>query len=290
MKQAVKSGFLGVAAFAAVVFLAQPVAIAGASSSSEVQEIAREAYVYAYSPVYAYRYLYDEVFNENSRNYIGDFNKIRNCQRLNTPEDTMITPNVDTPYTRLWLDLRAEPIVVTLPKITPDDRYYVVQAISLDHYNLDFTGTRTVGQEGGSVIYVGPRYSGPIPSGLGRVVISLTDFVYLQGRILVFNQDDMKNVAALQDGITLKPLSAVLGQPKAASAEQFQPMPWTSDDEGLRSAKTLGSGLIDHNQKITAAAMQMADMKVWAQRSYRVWMRRQSLIRPNMFSILWRCL
>ena len=29
----------------------------------------------------------------------------------------------------------------------------------------------------------------------------------------------------------------------------------------------LGSGLIDHNQKMTVAAMQMADMKVWAHRS-----------------------
>jgi hypothetical protein len=29
----------------------------------------------------------------------------------------------------------------------------------------------------------------------------------------------------------------------------------------------LGSGLIDHSQKMTAAAIQMADMKVWAHRS-----------------------
>jgi hypothetical protein len=29
----------------------------------------------------------------------------------------------------------------------------------------------------------------------------------------------------------------------------------------------LGSGLIDQSQKMTVAAMQMADMKVWAQRS-----------------------
>jgi hypothetical protein len=33
---------------------------------------------------------------------------------------------------------------------------------------------------------------------------------------------------------------------------------------------TLGSGLIDHIQKMTMAAMAIADMKVWAQRSYRV--------------------
>ncbi len=30
---------------------------------------------------------------------------------------------------------------------------------------------------------------------------------------------------------------------------------------------SLGSGLIDHNQKMTVAAIAMADMKVWAQRS-----------------------
>ncbi len=34
-----------------------------------------------------------------------------------------------------------------------------------------------------------------------------------------------------------------------------------------RHAVKLGSGLVDHSQKMTVAAMQMADMKVWAQRS-----------------------
>ncbi len=49
----------------------------------------------------------------------------------------------------------------------------------------------------------------------------------------------MKNVAALQDGITLKTLSETLGQPKAKPAEKFEPKPWTNDDEVLRSVKTL---------------------------------------------------
>ena len=230
--------------FSALVFSVLSLVDATRAAASEVtppelQQIAREAYVYAYSPVYAYRFLQDEVFNEKSVSYIGEFNKIRNYQRLNTPEDTMFTPNVDTPYTRVWLDLRAEPVVVTLPKITPDNRYYVLQATSLDHHNLDFTGTRTIGQDGGSIVYVGPRYSGAIPNGVGRVVVSPTDFVYLQGRILVFNPDDMKNVVALQDGITLRPLSEALGQLRARAAEKFQLKPWTNDDEALKSVKTL---------------------------------------------------
>ena len=45
-----------------------------------------------------------------------------------------------------------------------------------------------------------------------------------------------------------------------------------------------------HNQKMTVAAMQMALMKVWAQRSYRVAMRRQSLSLPNIRSMRLRCL
>ena len=41
------------------------------------------------------------------------------------------------------------------------------------------------------------------------------------------------------------------------------------------------------NQKMTVAAMQMAEKQVWAQRSYRVAMRRQSFRRPKVFSMRW---
>jgi hypothetical protein len=37
--------------------------------------------------------------------------------------------------------------------------------------------------------------------------------------------------------------------------------------EAVLFAVALGSGLIDHIQKMTIAAITMADMKVWAQRS-----------------------
>jgi hypothetical protein len=59
---------------------------------------------------------------------------------------------------------------------------------------------------------------------------------------------------------------------------QFDPAPCGFD--GFASAEVhfgrlyisdaLGSGLIDQIQKMTMAAMAIADMNVWAQRSYRV--------------------
>ena len=72
----------------------------------------------------------------------------------------------------------------------------------------------------------------------------------------------------------------------------FEVPEWVMADgsvrQGLDEQAMLGSGLIDQSQKMTAAAMQMAEKKVWAHRWYRVAMRRQSLSLPNMFSILWR--
>jgi hypothetical protein len=48
-----------------------------------------------------------------------------------------------------------------------------------------------------------------------------------------------------------------------AKTRHFQ---YTATDDATRT-RALGSGLIDHIQKMTIAAITMADMKVWAQRS-----------------------
>ena len=46
---------------------------------------------------------------------------------LSSPADTdIVTPNNDTPYSYAWVDLRAEPWVLTMPKIEPK-RFYTSQ-------------------------------------------------------------------------------------------------------------------------------------------------------------------
>jgi hypothetical protein len=47
-----------------------------------------------------------------------------------------------------------------------------------------------------------------------------------------------------------------------------------------------GSALIDQSQKMTVAATHIAEKNVWAARSWRIAMRRQSFSLPNMISIL----
>jgi hypothetical protein len=54
---------------------------------------------------------------------------------------------------------------------------------------------------------------------------------------------------------------AATAQQQAAAADttEMQSQPLTEEE--------LGSGLVDQSQKMTVAAMQMAEKKVWAQRS-----------------------
>jgi len=78
-----------------------------------------------------------------NREYKGPFNSILNVARVFTPEDTaFVTPNSDTPYTFVGLDLRAEPMVISLPAMEKN-RYFVFQMMDLYTFNFAYLGSRT---------------------------------------------------------------------------------------------------------------------------------------------------
>ena len=54
------------------------------------------------------------------------------------------------------MDLRAEPIVLTVPAIEKE-RYFSVQLIDLYTFNFDYIGSRTTGNDGGSFLIAGPK-------------------------------------------------------------------------------------------------------------------------------------
>ena len=85
-------------------------------SADEARAITREAWAYAYAPLQGYQTMYSQTQNRAFGGYVGGFNKFRHYARSSTPADTdIVTPNNDTPYSWAWLDLRAEPMVLSLP-------------------------------------------------------------------------------------------------------------------------------------------------------------------------------
>ena len=84
-------------------------------SPEEAKQIAKEAYVYGFPLVVNYKTMYMYALDENSPEYKGPFNFLSCEARLFTPEDkAVVTPNSDTPYCMFWVDIRNEPVVISL--------------------------------------------------------------------------------------------------------------------------------------------------------------------------------
>lgn len=96
----------------------------------EQKEIAEQAYVYAFPMLAAYKALYQFNVDTRSSQYKGPFNTIAYEARVFTPKDTaIVTPNSDTPYSMVQMDLRTEPIVLCVPAVEKQ-RYYSIQSAS----------------------------------------------------------------------------------------------------------------------------------------------------------------
>jgi hypothetical protein len=146
-----------------------PAAICQTSvTPGEARAIAKEAYIYGYPMVDGYRIIHAYAVDRSGKEFKASWNELSNAARVFTPEDKAVqTPNSDTPYSFVSLDLRTEPIVLTVPAIAKN-RYFSVQLIDLYTHNFAYIGSRTTGNDGGSFMIAGPRWKGPKPPASSR--------------------------------------------------------------------------------------------------------------------------
>jgi hypothetical protein len=190
---------------------------------AEARAIAREAYIYGYPMVDGYRIQHAYCVNRESPEFKAPWNQLRNMPRVFTPEDKAVqTPNSDTPYSMVGMDLRTEPMVLTVPPIEKE-RYFSIQLIDAYTHNFAYIGSRATGNDGGSFLIAGPNWNGETPKGVKQVIRSETELVLAVYRTQLFNPGDLDNVKKVQAGYSAQPLSAFLGQPapKAAPAIDF---------------------------------------------------------------------
>jgi hypothetical protein len=210
------------------VVLFAPAGFAGAQvppsvTPAEARAIAKDAYIYGFPVVDHYRVQYDYFANSDSPEFKAPWNHIANIPRVFTPADKAVqTPNSDTPYSWMGLDLRAEPIVLTFPSIEKP-RYFSVQFVDAYTYNFNYLGSRTSGNDGGSYLVAGPNWKGPTPPGVKKVIRSETQLITIVYRTQLFNPGDLDNVKKIQAGYKVQPLSQFLGTtpPAAPPAIQF---------------------------------------------------------------------
>ncbi|EDM80380.1 hypothetical protein PPSIR1_11410 [Plesiocystis pacifica SIR-1] len=133
---------------------------------------------------------------------------------------TVVRPNRDTVYSSAYLDLSAEPLVLSVPDVE-GDRFTLFAMLDAWTNAFAAPGTRTNDNQATTYAIVGPDYDGPIPDEL-TPIRAPTDLVWMIGRIEVFSELDMANVADIQAEIDLRPLSAYGGG--------YTPAPGVPDD------------------------------------------------------------
>jgi hypothetical protein len=169
-----------------------------------------------------YAVMYEYAVDRNSGQFKAPFNQINNEARVFTYKDTaVITPNSDTPYSILWLDLRAEPIVLSVPAVEKK-RYYSVMLCDGNTFNYGYIGTRATGSDQGDYMVVGPDWTGDTPPGIKKVFRSSTQFSAVAYRTQLFDPNDMPNVVKIQAGYKAQPLSAYLKQPAPPAAQAIE--------------------------------------------------------------------
>ena len=89
-----------------------------AISSAEVEAIAEEAYIYGLPLIMSYKTMYFYAVDNNTSQFKAPLNQLKNTTRVNGPKDTaLVSPNSDSVFSLLWMDLRAEPLVLCVPEI-----------------------------------------------------------------------------------------------------------------------------------------------------------------------------
>jgi hypothetical protein len=184
----------------------------------KAKDIAEAGFIYGLPIVTYYGAMYEFAIDRSSGQFKAPFNQIHSEANVFTYKDTaVVRPNSDTPYSMLFMDLRTEPLVLSVPAVDPK-RYYSVQLCDANTYNYGYIGSRTTGNEPRDYMVVGPGWQGTIPTQIKKAFRSSTQLSVAVCRTQLFNPDDIENVRKIQAGYKVQTLSQFLKEPPPPAA------------------------------------------------------------------------
>ena len=199
----------------------------------ESKQIAEEAFIYGLPLVMNYAVFYQYFVDKSSPEYKTTVNQLYNTARVYTPHDTaVVTPNSDTPYSFIAMDLRAEPFVVCNPAVEKS-RYFSIQLIDWYTFNFGYMGSRTTGNGATCGMIVGPRCRSTKPDGIAKVFRSGSDFAIALIRTQLFKAGDLENVKKIQAGYRAETLSHFQNKPAPPAGATVV---WPNIDKQLASS------------------------------------------------------
>ena len=141
------------------------------SNAAYTQQIsdqyAKDAFIYAYSMDEAYKFFYETAIKTDT-----PMNRFQNIRHI--ADDTYTahpTINNDTLHLMGWLDVAAEPVIVSIPDMDKG-RYWILHTMDMGHYTNAMIGARTRGNKGGAFMFASRAWKGEVPASVDEVITS----------------------------------------------------------------------------------------------------------------------
>ena len=149
-----------------------------------------------------------------------------NARKLLNADTRLIeTPNTETLYSIIFLDLDDGPIVVEHPDY--GDRYFRTSVWDI-HSDTHTISQKQDGGKPAPYVFYRTGWKGTIPDGMKSIELR-SRFVQLVPHVAVNGEDDLANVVALQDGLKAVPLAG-WGKPDAKLKQGVSFPPLRSPD------------------------------------------------------------
>lgn len=190
------------------IFAASLLALAVPVFAQVSDKVAEDAYIYAYSIDEAYKFFYETAVKTET-----PLNRFQNIRHL--ADDTYTahpTINNDTLHLMGWLDVAAEPVIISVPDMDKG-RYWVLHTMDMGHYTTSMIGARTRGTKGGHFMFAANGWKGEVPASVDEVIRVDSNLLKVMGRIMATSPEDEKVALNYMDDWNVRTLSAYLGEP-----------------------------------------------------------------------------
>ncbi len=154
-----------------------------------------EAYEYAFPLVLMHASKAKMTNTVEATNLQAPVNQFIHAASLATAESRdVVTPNVDTVYSQVWLDLKSDPVVLQKPAT---DRYCSFAVLDAYTNCVAVLGTGGDDQAARTYLLTGPNYQGTLPDGMTQVSLP-TNMGWIIGRTLCSGPEDLEQVHTIQ--------------------------------------------------------------------------------------------
>lgn len=106
----------------------------------------------------------------------------------------VVTPNVDTVYSQVWLDLSEDAVVLEKPST---DRFVSFQVMDAYTNSVVMLGTGGDTTDAATYPFTGPSYEGEVPEGMIQISMP-TNMGWIICRMVCDGTEDLENMAAIQ--------------------------------------------------------------------------------------------